>query len=841
MAPDRRDASVLMLGVHFLTGMLLVVGQLLPGGTQQVANGESLPQALLWLLVGALLATDRVLTRMVSSNSHNLSGRNESAARFDRWLILLGVGLLVWVCLSTFNVYGHGNFRFAVNAGWQWIASAVSIVVLSRMMASPRVQQGIQWLMIALAWLAAMHGFYQVFVSLPADRERFRLDPQAVIRESGTDAPPGSSTFLLFEQRLQDDSPTGPFALTNSLAGFLVPWILVLLAQVVRSDTGNRDSGWQRMLGLLVMACLGVCLIWTKSRTGWIALGVGCVALFLSDPKIGQAVWRAWHGIWFGSLPGEQAEKDSDLATRLGRRFHWRVPPNVIGYMMPVIFLVGTFAAILVFGLRAWDPKLFSEAGRSLAFRNEYWKTTLRMVADYPLFGVGPGNFQSHYATYKPVMESETIADPHNFLLETLATAGWPALLLLIAMFVWFTRPMVASDLMNRIDVEPSTVHETTSSARSWLWGLLVGAVTGALAVWLGRGALGPMPDYVPYACAIPLAVIAFGVRFGESLRANSVSVTADRSSAGYIPALLGLGIHLLASGGWMTPGIGNTIAVLVAGLWVSGRRHSPSLEIETTGSEEIATEPLFSVRSSWSNFGLLLAGWMLVAAFYLSAWLPRQRSLQVEGARMESGQIDEKLAIAMVLADPWNPTGYRWLADVRLGQVARDSMNRTSNVATSLSKYQETAREYLARDRGNWETWVQLGHWELAISPSNPEHVGKALEYYREGSKRAPGDIGLLVQAAMAAWLKGDSAAQQEFLLRAEKIDANVEHLDRKLAKAIVYWPASVGPPSTRVAPSLWQGARDTRDLPLDWVRAEPVFRFLRSQKTQNSSGTQR
>jgi hypothetical protein len=157
------------------------------------------------------------------------------------------------------------------------------------------------------------------------------------------------------------------------------------------------------------------------------------------------------------------------------------------------------------------------------------------------------------------------------------------------------------------------------------------------------------------------------------------------------------------------------------------------------------------------------------------------------------------------------------------------------------MVRFQETAQAYLASDRANWETWVQLGHWELAISPSNQESLGRALKYYREGTQRAPGDIGLLVQAALAAWLIGDSAAQQEFLLRAEKIDSEVEHLDRKLARAVLYWPASVGPPSTRVAPSIWQVARETRDLPLDWVRAEPVFRFLRNQVTQNPQQTSR
>ena len=50
------------------------------------------------------------------------------------------------------------------------------------------------------------------------------------------------------------------------------------------------------------------------------------------------------------------------------------------------------------------------------------------MIADHPLFGIGPGQFQQFYARYKLPEASETIADPHNFLLEIWSTAGTPAL-----------------------------------------------------------------------------------------------------------------------------------------------------------------------------------------------------------------------------------------------------------------------------------------------------------------------------------------------------------------------------------------------------------------------------
>ena len=62
--------------------------------------------------------------------------------------------------------------------------------------------------------------------------------------------------------------------------------------------------------------------------------------------------------------------------------------------------------------------------------------TTMAMLADHPLMGAGPGGFQTMYLAYRLPIASESIADPHNFLFETLAAGGIVAGLLL-AMLVF--------------------------------------------------------------------------------------------------------------------------------------------------------------------------------------------------------------------------------------------------------------------------------------------------------------------------------------------------------------------------------------------------------------------
>ncbi len=278
-----------------------------------------------------------------------------------------------------------------------------------------------------------------------------------------------------------------------------------------------------------------------------------------------------------------------------------------------------------------------------------------------------------------------------------------------------------------------------------------------------------------------------------------------------------------------MTPGIGNSIALLAAGaLTVVWQRESSERNRVNQAAEDRWD---FRWFPSFSSFGILLIAWLLLMAFYVTAWLPKQRIQTVMAEAEKRGGIDEPLAIAMLQGDPWSPQGYRWLTQVRHFELENSVATSGSLDPAGLRRYEEAADAFAASDRASAETWVQLGNWELALGASRRESLSSALQHYREASRLAPGEIGLLVQTALAAWLAGETNLQRDYLKRAEAIENEIDHEDRKLSRAHLYWPSSVGPPSTVVAPSLWQAARDTNNLPLHYVWAEPVFRFLRSR----------
>ncbi len=66
--------------------------------------------------------------------------------------------------------------------------------------------------------------------------------------------------------------------------------------------------------------------------------------------------------------------------------------------------------------------------------RWQYWHASIQMYADHWLTGVGPGNFAHFYPHYKPDPASESVANPHNFLLSVLTQYGPIGLIGFLAM-----------------------------------------------------------------------------------------------------------------------------------------------------------------------------------------------------------------------------------------------------------------------------------------------------------------------------------------------------------------------------------------------------------------------
>ena len=133
--------------------------------------------------------------------------------------------------------------------------------------------------MIAAAGGISLLGLNEYFHTMPATRAAFEANPEAALAEGGLYLPPGSVERQLFVQRLYSHEPAGSFGLANSLAGFLVAWLTVIagIALAAREADPRRRRVW--LAALLTALPIGICLVLTKSRSAYVALGVGIALL----------------------------------------------------------------------------------------------------------------------------------------------------------------------------------------------------------------------------------------------------------------------------------------------------------------------------------------------------------------------------------------------------------------------------------------------------------------------------------------------------------------------------------------------------------------------------------
>ncbi len=188
--------------------------------------------------------------------------------------------------------------RPTLNAMWLWIAFGLLFSVRAAAVSAVALEQrALVSALIALAVGLSVFGFYQVGYSDPLLRAEYAQDPEAALRQAGVDAPPGSPQRQQFENRLASTEPIGSFALTNSLAGFLTP-SLVLLLFVVGSFRGNVVAPAGRMRWTCCCPLLVVvgCLLLTKSRSAYGAVLVGVVLLAFPAPC--RAAGSAGHCCW---------------------------------------------------------------------------------------------------------------------------------------------------------------------------------------------------------------------------------------------------------------------------------------------------------------------------------------------------------------------------------------------------------------------------------------------------------------------------------------------------------------------------------------------------------------
>jgi tetratricopeptide (TPR) repeat protein len=487
---------------------------------------------------------------------------------------------------------------------------------------------------------------------------------------------------------------------------------------------------------IAVGAIVAGCLFLTHSRTGLLAALGGAVLLVLYGR--GQGAVGRW-----------------------------------LGWKIPAILAAGLIVISLgIVGAGQLESQAFSGAQISVLYRLQYWEATARMIADYPLLGCGPGQFQELYARYKLPEASETVADPHNFLIEVWATAGTPALVALLAMalaFAWQCSRGQPTPL--------STPHNPrTAGSRLILYcGGLAGLTLGVpLALVAGYPS-----EMVSLAAGLSMPTIWL---IGAPAAAICVWLLDPWVERGELPpalpivALLALLANLLAAGAVSFPGVFVWAWVLVA------------VALVTTGATTWTWAP-----PRGAALGLMAASLLLAFVCMRTGMSPVLTSSNHAAAANELLRLGrlaagERELVAAAQADPWSPQPWQSLASLRL------SIWTQTRQQDDWEQFQQAAHEYQARNPRHHVPFSDQGNWLLLAwrTSGDPQHLNAAIEAYRQAVSWYPGRALAHAQLAWALHLAGHAAEAAAQAEEAHRLNDLNPHRELKLSQQMIYDPSA-------------------------------------------------
>lgn len=561
-------------------------------GTMQ---GDTLCIALGWFVALALLGW--IGCRGTSWKLHwdGLSGS----------IVLLTGGHLL---ASGIVLLTSGDQRATLNLMWEWLAIAVSLPLLRLILSSPEMRR--EWTVVALAVVVTLsvYGWYQrayVYPQLIADYQKVRVELDVAEKLALQDSGDGQSFQLrskiqtlqskLIKQGLQPHMLTGSsrasfegrllhstealgrFALANTFAGLLLVWFVVLgllTFESIRPALFSRQSHLEEHATLRTSA--------TPSMSNMLRWGILCVcllpigsALLLTKSRTGILATLAALGIWW-------IQQRISIRPRLRTALIW------LGISVAV--LTGVVAVVGMSG--GLDRLVFAEAPKSLQYRLEYWWSTLRVIGEAPLTGVGPGQFRQHYLVHKLPQSSEEIADPHNLILDVWANGGiiaflglgWLILILIQRLLDTTVLKSMSQDLsatqhpVARLPSKENSVSRETpkisspsaprtgaderkgiedlttvlAELRGVFSPIRIGAVIGLLALWFLSG-------------GDDTSLLVFAVCWAIGMAVFDFALAPDISySSCWAVAACGLAIHLLGAGGIAMPAINQLLICLI-------------------------------------------------------------------------------------------------------------------------------------------------------------------------------------------------------------------------------------------------------------------------------------
>ena len=225
----------------------------------------------------------------------------------------------------------------------------------------------------------------------------YEADPVEFLQKQGIE--PDGMEHWMYEHRLYSKDIRGFLMTSNSAASFFLLAVfagLGLCLQVVRQKMSQEAMAALACYVLAFVTVLsGLFLTQSKGGIGAFMLGVILLVLLLI---FGKTIWK--------------------------RR-------RVVGIVALLVIVAGT-GLVIAHGLH--HGRL--PGGTSMLVRWQYWESTAQMIRDHIFTGGGGGNYPEFYTHYKTPEASETVQNPHNWILSLLSQYGPLGLAAFMAAFL---------------------------------------------------------------------------------------------------------------------------------------------------------------------------------------------------------------------------------------------------------------------------------------------------------------------------------------------------------------------------------------------------------------------
>ncbi|MCH1497043.1 MAG: O-antigen ligase family protein [Rubripirellula sp.] len=748
-AGDRpQSVQGIRLTSHIALGLLGAITVYLgyhPSDSIAVETGDAV-----WFCFAAILLWCLCTTQSFSSKT-NATKTNLTS----RLVISLPWMIAGWVAVSAIANSQDGNLRAATNETWVWVAAACLFHAVRTQVTSIQARREFIGLLLAIAGGLAVHGMHQYTISLPQNRADYRANPEMILELAGIDAPEGSAERMIFENRLMDGGPSATFALANTLAGYLLVGS-VLSGCLLMMSWPKQNLKIRISLAMLMLLCVSS-LLATRSRTATIAMLLA-----------------------FGAL----------LVTQIGlvRR---RRQVLIVGISLLMGIAITGVAYLGLYGNREW----FEQAPASLAFRFQYWRSTWQIVSDSPWFGCGPGQFQAIYERYRELSASEQIAEPHNFLMETLATGGFPACLMLITLGWLILLRSLENDTHNKADhaaiaesIETQAVSDLPrvgeTQGNNLGRSIRLGAITGLAFVWVSGLMALSLPDV-----EASLFVIPIGIALIVLLTPVMQKLSEREISRSLLIAMGSLLLHLSMSGGWTVPGL----AVLIwVGFGILSSRFESANPPTESASNNVSVSKHVSQAHTFKTAARLIVPAAVLTAFVLITLRPavnqKRHLAAISNAQyFNNTQELERRLIEFKSNERWSPEPVIWLSDSYRWQIIQNAKPSRGDRTKRWKETLDQIRQRSGNDAGI-ERIIGIQAIHVYQRWGEEEMLQIAKEAFDRAAILSPADQWIAAQRSLIYQKLNQSTEAQNIARQALALSKLGGNIERDLTRQLIY-----------------------------------------------------